>query len=109
MTSSGVRPALPLLIAAAGAVIVLLGFFNTLVQLGAVLAMVVGTALSMPPRGAIAGREATGVRWRRPLAAGALTSAVALPLSLALETIGGLLAGIGAALVIVAVVFGYPR
>jgi hypothetical protein len=98
-----------LLFAAAGAVIVLLGFFSTLVQLGAVIAIVAGTALSRPPTGAAAGPEASGVRWWRLLAAGALTSAVALPLSLGLETIGGLLAGIGAALVVVAVVFGYPR
>lgn len=109
MTSSGARSAVPLLIAAAGAVIVLLGFFNTLAQLGGVIAIVAGTALSMPPRGARARPQATGVRWWRLLAAGALTTAVALPLSLGLETIGGLLAGIGAALVIVGVVFGYPR
>jgi hypothetical protein len=109
LTSSGARSALPLLIAAAGAVIVLLGFFSTLAQLGAVVAIVAGTALSMPSRGAPEALEATGVRWWRLLAGGALTSVVALPLSLALETIGGLPAGIGAALVIVAVVFGYPR
>jgi hypothetical protein len=90
-------------------VIVLLGFFSTLVQLGAVIAIVAATALTRPPPDVAAGPEATGVRWWRLLAAGALTSAVALPLSIGLETIGGLLAGIGAALVIVGVVFGYPR
>ena len=41
------------------------------------------------------------------LAAGALFSVIALPLSLLLDTIGGLLAGIGGALVLIGVIFGY--
>lgn len=108
MTSSGARSPLPLLLAGAGAVVILLGFLSTLVELAGVVAIATGTILSLPPKEAPRA-EVAGVPWWRLLATGALISAVGLALSLGLETIGGLLAGAGAALVIVAVAFGYPE
>lgn len=109
MTSSASRLQIPLLIAAAGAVVILLGFFSTIVELGGVVAIVSGTLIAAASKETQVGPEIAGVHWWRLLAAGAATSVVALPLSLALETIGGLLLGIGGALVVVAVAFGYPR
>jgi len=93
-----------LLIAAAGAVAVLLSFLGRLAELAGVIA-IAAAALLAPAAGA---GGAGGVRWQRLLGAGAVICAVALPLSLVFDTIGGLLAGAGAALVIVAVAFGWP-
>jgi hypothetical protein len=97
-----------LLLAAAGAVVVLLGFLGTVAELAGVAAIVVGAALSAPPRG-VPDSEVAGVRWWRLLAAGALIALLGVPLSLVAETIGGLIAGAGGVLVIVAVAFGYPE
>jgi hypothetical protein len=87
-----------LALAAAGAVLVLFSFLGTIAELAGVGLILVATTL---PAGEDAG-------WRRLLVLGAVISAVGVPLSLLLETIGGLLAGIGGALVIVAVAFGWP-
>lgn len=95
-----------LAIAALGAIAVLLSFLGRIAELAGVVA-IAAVALLVPP--APAGESAGAVRWRRLLEAGAVTCAVALPLSLLLDTIGGLLAGVGAALVIVAVAFGWPQ
>ncbi|MFN2613134.1 MAG: hypothetical protein ABR536_07180 [Solirubrobacterales bacterium] len=99
---------MPLLVAAAGAAVILLGFFSTVVELAGVIAIFIGTVLSLAPRGAPE-PEVAGVRWWRLLATGALITLLGVPLSLGLETLGGLLAGFGAALVVVAVAFGWPR
>jgi hypothetical protein len=87
-----------LVLAAAGAVLVLFGFLGTIPQLVGVALIVVAALLT-------AGETAG---WRRLLVLGAVIVALGVPLSHLLETIGGLLAGIGGALVIVAVAFGWP-
>ena len=98
MTSEPGRLRGLLVLAAAGAVLVLLSFLATIPKLAGVGLVVVATLLT-------AGEDAG---WRRILVLGAVITAVGVPLSLVLETIGGLLAGIGGALVIVAVAFGWP-
>ena len=98
MTSEPGRLRGVLVLAAAGAVLVLLAFLGTIPELAGVALILVATMLT-------AGENAG---WRRILVLGAVIAAVGVPLSLLLETIGGLLAGIGGALVIVAVAFGWP-
>ena len=98
MTSEPGRLRGLLVLAAAGAVLVLFSFLGTIPQLIGVALIVVTVLLTA--------RETVG--WRRMLVLGAVISALGVPLSLVLETIGGLLAGIGGALVIVAVAFGWP-
>lgn len=99
---------LPLAIAGLGALLVLLPFLGKIPQLCGVVAIVLGTVLTAPPPSDRGGPEVAGVHWWQLLASGAVISIVALPLSLLLGTIGGLLAGIGGALVLIGVVFGYP-
>ena len=105
--TAGRRLNVPLALAGAGAVLVLLPFLGNLLQLIGVVAIVIGAVFTAPPSNQ-PGPEVAGVPWWRLLAAGALISVVALPLSLVLGTIGGLLAGVGGALVLIGVVFGYP-
>lgn len=108
MTSSGAAK-VPLLVAVGGAIVILLGFLGTPAELGGLGAITIGTLLSSAARGSLGEAEIAGVRWWRMLVAGALICLFAVPLSLVLETIGGLLAGFGAALVIVAAAFGWPH
>jgi hypothetical protein len=105
LTSSPRRLRVLLAIAAAGAVVVLLSFLGRVAELAGVVAIVIVALLAAPRTRA--GAEA-GVGWPRLLGTGAVLCAIALPLSLLLDTIGGLLAGIGGALVIVAVAFAWP-
>jgi hypothetical protein len=104
-SESGLRALL--LLAAAGAVLLLLSFLGTTVGLIGVVAIVVATVLTAPAPDA-PGPQVAGVRWWRVLATGAVISVVGLPLSLLTGTVGGLLAAIGGALVVVAVAFGFP-
>lgn len=106
MTSDPGRVRVPLALAAAGAVAVLLSFLPTLVEAAGVLAIVIAALVlaGMPEARALP----STVRWRRLLDTGALICAVGVPASLLLETIGGLTAAIGAALVLVAVAFAWP-
>jgi hypothetical protein len=99
---------MPLALAGAGAVVVLLPFLGDIVQLIGIIAIVIGAVLTAPPPSDRRGPEVAGVPWWQLLAAGAVISVIALPLSLLLSTIGGLLAGVGGALVLIGVVFGYP-
>lgn len=94
-----------LLIAGIGAVVILvdlLGSAGALAGLGLIL---LGTLLSAP---AAPGPGRGDVNWWALLAAGAALALVGVPLELALETPGGLLAGIGGALVVIAVALGLP-
>jgi hypothetical protein len=106
--TAGRRLNVPLALAAAGAIVVLLPFLGDIPQLVGVIAIVIGAVLTAPPPSQHRGPEVAGVPWWRMLAAGAVISVIALPLSLLLGTIGGLLAGLGGALVLIGVVFGYP-
>lgn len=106
MTSESSLRAL-LLLAATGAVLLLLSFLGTVVELIGLLAIVLATVLTAPAPEARDPRVA-GVRWWRLMATGATVSALGLALSLLTGTIGGLLAAVGAAVVIVGVAFGFP-
>jgi hypothetical protein len=92
-----------LLVALAGAVLVLIDVGGLGVELAGFGLIAVATLLTARAR------SATGeVNWRRLLLVGAALVAVGIPIGLALETVGGLLAAGGAVLVVVAAVLGLP-
>jgi hypothetical protein len=94
-----------LLIAGLGAVAVLVGLLGTAGAFAGVGLMLLGTLLSAPT----APRPGRGeVNWWALLAAGTALALAGVPLGLALETPGGLLAGLGGVLVVVAVALGLP-
>jgi hypothetical protein len=100
-------PRLPLALAAAGAVVALLDPFEPVggfVGLGVMLAGAAPIVLGAPT----APGSATAPDWRRLLLAGTALAMVGIPLALLVETVGGLLAAIGAGAVIVAVALGFP-
>jgi hypothetical protein len=94
-----------LLLAGAGAVLALVNLLGTAGAAIGLGLMLVGLVLSAPaaPRSG-----SDRVNWWRPLAAGTLLVAIGVPLELAWETPGGLLTGVGSALVVVAVALGLP-
>jgi hypothetical protein len=96
---------LALLLAAAGALLILLRLFGTVASVIGLVAILAGTVLSAPyaPE-----RAAPGRGWWTMLAAGAVISIIAAPLALVAETAGGLLAVAGGVLVAVAVALGFP-
>lgn len=96
---------LALLLAGAGALVILLHLFGTAVSVIGLGAIVIGTVLSAPyaPSPSEPGRG-----WWTLLAAGALISLVAAPLALVAETPGGLLGVLGGVMVAVAVALGFP-
>ena len=93
-----------LLLAGAGAIVILIGLFGAAGAFAGLAAIVLGMVVSAPeaPQG---GGE--GVNWWALLAAGAVFCLVGVPLALVTETVGGLIAGLGAALTIIGVVFGW--
>jgi hypothetical protein len=94
-----------LLIAGLGAVLVLVDLFGTPGALAGVGLMALGTVLSAP------GAPTPGrgeVNWWALLAAGAALALIGVPLGLALETPGGLLAGLGGVLDVISVALGLP-
>jgi hypothetical protein len=94
-----------LLIAGAGAVLVLIDIAGVAGSLTGLGLIVLGTLL-VAPAARLSGHGE--VRWWRLLAAGAALAAVGIPLGLALETVGGLLAAAGGALVVVGAALGFP-
>jgi hypothetical protein len=96
---------LALLLAGAGALVILLHLFGTAVAVIGLGAIVVGTIVSAPyaPPPSEPGRG-----WWTLLAAGALVSVVAAPLALVAETAGGLLGVLGGVMVAIAVALGFP-
>ncbi len=93
-----------LFLGAAGAVVVVLRFLPALAELGGTIAIVIATLLTAPAPA----DPSAQLRWWRLLALGAVLAAVGLPVSLVLETIGGMIAGAGGALTIVGACFGWP-
>lgn len=94
-----------LLLAGAGSVLVLVGYFGLAGALTGLGAMAVATLLSLRS----ASHEAPGeVAWWRLLAVGTALVAVGIGIGLGLETLGGLLAAIGAVLGVVAVALALP-
>jgi hypothetical protein len=94
-----------LLLAGAGALVILLHLFGTAVAVIGLGAIVVGTVLSAPYAPA---PSEPGRGWWALLAAGALISVVAAPLALVAETAGGLLGVLGGVMVAIAVALGFP-
>lgn len=93
---------LALLLAAAGAVVILLGVLGTGADVAGLAAIVVGTVLTAP-----AGRR-EGNGWWSLLAAGSVLSVLGALLSLATDSVGGLVALIGGIVVITGAAFGFP-
>jgi hypothetical protein len=105
LTSSAPVLRASLLIAAAGAIVILLSFLGHGAEAGGAAAIVLAALLTASARKSHPGSGS--VRWWKLLAVGALLAVVGVPLSLGLETIGGLIAGAGAALALIAVPFGW--
>jgi hypothetical protein len=96
---------LSLLLAAAGALVILLRLFGdtaSFVGVAAILGGVVLSAPYAPPP------DAPGRGWWTMLAAGGLITTVAAGLSFVAETVGGLLAVLGCVLVAIAVALAFP-
>lgn len=94
-------------LAAAGAVVILLAFPGTIAKLAGLAAIVLGMVFTAPAPGVL-DRGPGSVPWWRLLSIGAMLVIAGLAVSLVLETLGGLAAAAGGALVIVGVAFGYP-
>jgi hypothetical protein len=92
-----------LTLAAAGAVLILLGILGTSANLIGLAAILLGTVLSAP-----AGR-APGNGWWSLLAAGAALSVLGALLALASDSVGGLVALIGGVAVLAGSAFGFPE
>jgi hypothetical protein len=93
---------LALIVAAAASVVVLTGLFSDGVRYGCVGAMVV-TALVTATE-----RRRSGGGWWTLLASGALLSAAGAALAELNDTLGGLCAVTGGALVVIAATIGFP-
>jgi hypothetical protein len=94
-----------LLVAAAGAVVILLRLFGDTASFAGVLAIIAGTVLAAPyapPPGA------PGRGWWTMLAGGAAITTVSAAVSFVAETAGGLGALVGCVLVVIAVALGFP-
>jgi hypothetical protein len=93
---------LALVIAAVAAVAVLTGLFSDPVRYGC-LAVIALVALVTSPE-----RRRAGGGWWALLAAGAVLSAVGAGVAELNDTIGGLIAVVGGALVVIAATVGFP-
>jgi hypothetical protein len=91
-----------LLLAGAGAVVILLGVLGTAADVIGLAAIVLGTVLTAP----IGRRNDSG--WWSLLAAGALLSVLGALLALATDSVGGLIALLGGIVVITGAAFGFP-
>jgi hypothetical protein len=96
---------LSLLLAAAGALVILLRLFGDTASFAGLAAILAGTVLSAPYAPP---SDAPGRGWWTMLASGAAITIVGGLLSLVTETAGGLLAVLGCVLVAVAVALGFP-
>lgn len=96
---------LSLLLAAAGALVILLRPFGDVASYAGVVAIIAGVVLSAPYSPP---PEAPGRGWWTMLAAGAVITTVAAAVSLLAETVGGLLGVLGCVMVAVAVALGFP-
>jgi hypothetical protein len=96
---------LSLLLAVAGALVILLRLFGDVASFAGVAAIIVGVVLSAPYAPP---PEAPGRGWWTMLATGAGITILAAVVSLVTETVGGLLAALGCVLVAVAVALAFP-
>lgn len=93
---------LVLVLAATAAVVVLAGFFSDLVRYVCIGVIVVATLLCADER------RRRGGGWWTLLGVGALLSIAGAGLAEVQDTIGGLLAVVGGALVVIGAVIGFP-
>ena len=100
-------PRVPLALSAIGAVLALLDPGEPVGGLVGLGLMLVGAAVLAPRRHAWS--PGGDGNWPRLLLAGTTLAAVGIPLALVVETLGGLLAAVGAAAVIAAVALGFPE
>ncbi len=91
-----------LLIAPAGAIVIMLGRFGTGAEIGALIAIALGTVLAAP-----AARGPDGGWWSL-LGTGAILSFAAPLVALAGEGLGGLVALIGGICVLTGAALGFP-
>ena len=91
-----------LVLAGAGAVVILLGVLGTGADIAGLAAIVVGTVLTAP-----AGRR-EGNGWWPLLAVGMVLSVLGALLALATDSVGGLVALVGGIVVITGAAFGFP-
>ncbi len=96
---------LSLLLAVAGALVVLLRLFGDVASFVGVVAILAGTVLSAPYAPP---PEAPGRGWWTMLATGAAITTIAAAVTLVAETVGGLLAVLGCVLVAIAVALAFP-
>jgi hypothetical protein len=96
---------LSLLLAVAGALVILLRLFGDVASFAGVVAILAGTVLSAPYAPA---PEAPGRGWWTMLATGAAITTIAAGVTLVAETAGGLLAVLGCVLVAIAVALAFP-
>jgi hypothetical protein len=94
-----------LAIGAIGAALVLVNLLGTAGGLIGVGLMILATVLTAP---AAPQPASGGINWWALIAAGTALALIGVPLALAVEAIGGLIAAIGGGLVIVGVAFGMP-
>jgi hypothetical protein len=96
---------LSLLLAVAGALVILLRLFGDVASFAGVVAILAGTVLSAPYAPP---PEAPGRGWWTMLATGAAITTLAAAVTLVAETAGGLLAVLGCVLVAIAVALAFP-
>jgi hypothetical protein len=94
-----------LLLAAVGALVILLRLFGDVASFAGVVAILAGVVLSAPYAPP---PEAPGRGWWTMLATGAGITTAAAALTVVAETVGGLLAVLGCVLVVIAVALGFP-
>jgi hypothetical protein len=96
---------LSLLLAAAGAAVILLRLFGDTASFAGVVAIIAGTVLSAPYAPP---PDSPGRGWWTMLAGGAAITTLGAAVSLLTDTVGGLLAVLGCVLVAIAVALGFP-
>jgi hypothetical protein len=94
-----------LTLSGAGAALLLIGVLETAGDVAGLIAIVLGTVLSAPYA---EHRGATISGWWNMLAAGGLLALAGAPLTLAVESLGGLFTVLGGVLVAIAVGLGFP-
>ena len=91
-----------LIIAAAGAVLMLVGVLGATANLIGLAALLLGTVLTAPAA------RGPGNGWWSLMAAGAALAVIGALLSLATDAVGGLIALIGGVAVLAGAAFGFP-
>ena len=94
-----------LIIGGIGAALAVVGLFGIAAAITGVVLMILCTVLTAP---AAPEPDAGGLNWWALIAGGTVLAVIGVPLGLALEGPGGVLAAVGGGLALVGVAFGYP-